>query len=406
MRAVVFAVASLPEGGATSVRLRLLANMIAEANIDVEIGLLNPTNKSLINGSDAIKGRVGKVYYEYLNGRAVRPTGVLDAFVDTIRGIYGAIRILLRKDRDRPDFVILYTPNFWKFCLLLFFARLWSVPLFMEACEIRSYSTDTVNGTWRQRLSNSADGLMERVAPNMMKGIFPISTQIRDFYLSLGAPAEKILLIPALVDVAEYSVEAKESVDHLIGKTYLFNSGKFLEKDGVPYIIDAFDQLAEHDPDVLLVFSGDVPEAQKQRALDNMSERNRDRVVFTGFLSREELIWCYQHAAALLCCRSNSVYANFGFPTKLGEYLASGAPVIATAVGDVPLYLKHRDSALLANSEDSASIKANMEYVLQNRERAREIGRRGQQVAWAAFDYRSNTKDMVSFIKRELSIEV
>lgn len=57
-----------------------------------------------------------------------------------------------------------------------------------------------------------------------------------------------------------------------------------------------------------------------------------------------------KNAEALVLDRPNSLQAQYGFPTKLGEYLLTGNPVVVTKVGDIPLYLKDGVSALL--SED------------------------------------------------------
>ncbi len=43
----------------------------------------------------------------------------------------------------------------------------------------------------------------------------------------------------------------------------------------------------------------------------------------------------------LVVNRQPDAYAHYGFPTKLTEYLASGAPVISTAATDIPKYLEH-----------------------------------------------------------------
>ena len=49
--------------------------------------------------------------------------------------------------------------------------------------------------------------------------------------------------------------------------------------------------------------------------------------------------------------RPDSRQARGGFPTKLGEYLATGKPVCVTKVGEITVYLEDNVSAFLAEPE-------------------------------------------------------
>ncbi len=123
------------------------------------------------------------------------------------------------------------------------------------------------------------------------------------------------------------------------------------------------------------------------------------RALFTGMLSRAELIWAYQHAIGLLCCRTNSPYANFGFPTKLAEYLATGTSVIATRVGDTGYYLQHEQSALLAEPENVQSIASCMSYVVEHPDLMKSIGLHGQRVAQEQFHFERYAQSLAEFIR-------
>ena len=54
--------------------------------------------------------------------------------------------------------------------------------------------------------------------------------------------------------------------------------------------------------------------------------------------------------------RPNSIQAQCGFPTKLGEYLLTGNPVVVTKVGDIPLFLEDGVSALLAEKRNAENL--------------------------------------------------
>ena len=155
-------------------------------------------------------------------------------------------------------------------------------------------------------------------------------------------------------------------------------------------------------PDIQLVFTGHTtPEVMVEiRAF--AGENSQDWIIFTGHLSRDELIWCYKNAIGLLSCRSNSDYANLGFPTKLAEYLAAGTPVVATTVGDVSEYLCDGKTAYLAESENISSIEQAIIRLVSDPILAAEIGKAGAKVARDYFDYQAHVDMVADFIHQRV----
>ena len=92
-------------------------------------------------------------------------------------------------------------------------------------------------------------------------------------------------------------------------------------------------------------------------------------------------------------------YAHAGFPFKLGEYLASGRPVIASRVSDVDRFLADRSNAVLVRPGDSGELAEAIEYLLDNPEAASSIGQRGREVAVSLFDYKSQGQALLSFLR-------
>jgi glycosyltransferase involved in cell wall biosynthesis len=84
--------------------------------------------------------------------------------------------------------------------------------------------------------------------------------------------------------------------------------------------------------------------------------------------------------------RDATTYASAGFPFKLGEYLATGKPVIASRIDDVDKYLEDRRSAVLIEPGSVEAIAEAMRYILRRPDAARAIGREGREVARNAFE--------------------
>ena len=106
-------------------------------------------------------------------------------------------------------------------------------------------------------------------------------------------------------------------------------------------------------------------------------------------------------SADILCMtRINSPFANAGFPFKLGEYLATGNPVIATDVSDIGLYLEDKKNVVLAQPSSSESLIEAIRYLISEPEKRKAIGLMGLKKCEETFNPEINGKKLSSFITK------
>ncbi|MHB8389115.1 MAG: glycosyltransferase [Acidobacteriaceae bacterium] len=399
LRCSILGVGDFPEGGAGSQRLYLLARILREGLGDVSLWILHPTAKAPIPENNSVVGEWSGIPFVYLSGATVRPVGSLSLILDTLRGIYHSTRLIARRGRERPDVLVVYTPGLLEFIVPMVVARLARIPIIVEACEVLSASTDIAGAGFLRRVGNSGQSFIEKLTPVMASGLLVISRRIRQYYEQLGLPGDRAYLLPVLIDIERYEKGSDTVVADLIGVKFFLNSGSFNEKDGLVHLVQAMARIHQEHPDVKLVFTGTASGPTQDRILASAGSGGKDWIVFTGLLTRDQLIWCYKNAAGLLCCRSNSDYANYGFPTKLAEYLASGRPVVATSVGDVKDYLTDEITAFLAEPENIESIAMAIRRLLRDPVHATDVGIRGTEVARRYFDYRNHVAGVSTFIR-------
>jgi len=101
----------------------------------------------------------------------------------------------------------------------------------------------------------------------------------------------------------------------------------------------------------------------------------------------------------LVLPRPASRQATGGFPTKLGEYLATARPVITTAVGDIPRYLADRDTCLMVAPNDVADLAGALVAVASDYAEAQAIGARGRALVEHSFAAFVQAPTVVSFIE-------
>ena len=105
------------------------------------------------------------------------------------------------------------------------------------------------------------------------------------------------------------------------------------------------------------------------------------------------------NAEVLALDRPDNLQAKYGFPTKLGEYLLTKNPVVVTAVGDIPKFLKDGVSALIAKPSDAEDFSSKLIWALTHKDEAARIGRAGCSVAMENFNSFTEAQKIVKFLK-------
>lgn len=227
------------------------------------------------------------------------------------------------------------------------------------------------------------------------KGMFVISTALREAYINAGA--RNVTIVNMTVDANRFKgLKKAEGVEPYIAYCGTASNNK----DGVDDLIKAFAIVHKEFPDIKLCIIGRAP--TKQDASGNrelVSALGLDEsVLFKGVVPASEMPQLLKDASIVALARPDSLQAQCGFPTKLGEYLLSENPVVVTKVGDIPLFLEDGKTALLAEQKNPEDFASHILWALRNPEEAAAIGRAGREVAMREFNYLTEVKKIVSTI--------
>lgn len=231
-----------------------------------------------------------------------------------------------------------------------------------------------------------------------VNGMFVISTALKDYYASLGLSKDKIEIVNMTVDSNRFVGLTKQPSEKYIAYCGTASNNK----DGVDELIKSFAIVHKVFPDVKLYIIGKTPDKDdvsgNLNLIDNLGIK--ESVVFTGIVSAAEMPQILKNAAVLALDRPDSLQAQCGFPTKLGEYLLTENPVVVTKVGDIPLFLKDGKTAILAEERNPHDFSSKLIWALQHPEEASKIGKAGALVAMREFNYLNETKKIVDVIKK------
>lgn len=218
-----------------------------------------------------------------------------------------------------------------------------------------------------------------------LDGLFVISNSLKHYYIERGIPKERIHVINMFVDTNRFSGLEKTSVEKYIG----YCGAVSYDKDGVDCLIKAFAIFHRSHPDYKLriIGKGIAPNVIPDLKDLALSLGVLDSVVFTGPIPPEQMPQQLFDASILALARPDSVQAQNGFPTKLGEYLATGNPVVVTSVGEIPLFLKDGENAFLSKPGNPEDFASRLNWVADNYEEAVQVGLRGKDLSEDAFNY-------------------
>lgn len=231
-----------------------------------------------------------------------------------------------------------------------------------------------------------------------LSGLFVISNPLKHYFQQYGIPSSKIHIINMTVDPSRFlKIHKTNCKDRYIAYCGTASNNK----DGVDELIKAFAIVAQRISDVKLYIIGKTP--SKKQKFGNMelvkSLSLKDKVVFTGIVKAVDMPQLLKNAEVLALDRPDNLQATYGFPTKLGEYLLTKNPVIITAVGDIPEFLKDGVSALIAKPSDAEDFSSKLIWALTHKDEAARIGREGCSVAMEHFNSFTEAQKIIKIFK-------
>lgn len=234
-------------------------------------------------------------------------------------------------------------------------------------------------------------------ACKQLDGLFVITTALKSYFESKGIPPERISIINITVDNKRFDCLTKTpGAENYIA--YCGNASN--NKDGVDELIKAFFLVRKKHGDIKLYIIGKAPskvdESGNIKLIQSLGLK--ENVVFTGMVKADKMPQLLKDAMILALDRPDSLQAQNGFPTKLGEYLMTENPVVATKVGDIPNFLKDGESALLAEQRNPEDFASKLCWALEHPVESSIIGKKGKEVAMKEFNYLIESKKIVDAI--------
>ena len=145
-------------------------------------------------------------------------------------------------------------------------------------------------------------------------------------------------------------------------KNYILSVSSLNKNKNICSLIEAFEKISKKNSNIKLVLVGNKGNAK------NLITNNQN-IVFTGFISDEELAALY--SKALLYC-SPSLSEGFGIPNIEAQML--GIPVLCS---NIPVYKEICLNSAEFCETSSESIAQKLDFLINNKERLQELSEAG-----------------------------
>ncbi|HVG42628.1 MAG TPA: glycosyltransferase [Chitinophagaceae bacterium] len=395
----------IPFGGAHSVHVSLLIKGLRKNGVNAFLIIPYGRKREALSASTKKHGHYdGIPFYIVRKSRKIKK---LFSFIQKTISVFSTAFLIYKQNRKKNvDGIILGNPDIIRDFPVILTCIICKIPMYLWYVE--KFSLDEDYYGIAGFFNKSSQELSEKLLPKYSSGVIVISSCLKKHYLNY-LPENKTLINPILVSADMHKIindennsgtngELKRSPE---GKRLLVYSGSFAEKDGVHYLIDAFSQLVQKHPNTLFIMTG---KNENELLMDRVKMHIKqlqleDKIQLLGFVSSQELFSYNYMADILFVCRTNSSFANHGFPWKLGEYCMTGKPIIATRVSDIDYYFEDNESLFIVEPNNSKAIAEKIDYIFDNYEQALIVAKNGRETAIKCFDYITKTNELKQFIQ-------
>ena len=367
-----------PTGTASANRIRLIGKCLVSKGIPFHVWHIGPSS---FKENFQKFGKVDGLTYKYLSPSVRRPKPfTLRAFYYLWGCMILSFRLLCNRSKS---IVYVYYQGDIINLLALWICRLLNIPSVQEACE---WWPGTARGTHFKKW------MYRKIMFRWSKGAITISHEIRNRIQNLSSKNYRLCLVPVLIDPSENILKHEcFRKNNAVIHEFLWCGMVDGYKRDVLFLIDALAALRSGArQNTLLHIVGPCSKRAKAEVLSYASSKNLldGQIRIAGFVTDSEL-WAFcRKAAALLMPLWDDDRSKTRFPTKLGQYVAAGRPIITAKVGEIKHYLTDK-SALFYLPGDAGSLAQCLERLIENPDIGKVAVAHANQDVLPKLDYRS-----------------
>lgn len=268
---------------------------------------------------------------------------------------------------------LLYTFRWWRRHKLIFYSRdpysislLLTLRPFIAGCLI--YEAHVFHGGSRLLL------WLFRNLDNLVV----VTHELKRLYVEAGIPSAKVIVAPDGVDLMQFDIPQDQISCRLqLGlpqdRAIIGYIGRFqtmgMEK-GIPGLVEAMSLLSSSvlGDSILICVGGPMDLVPLYIDLARERGLNASRIRFVDRVQHHDVpYWIKSFNVAVMPFPTNEHYSYFMSPLKLFEYMAVGAPIVASDLPSLREILHHNENAWLITPDDPQALADGIATLLHDR---------------------------------------
>lgn len=176
-------------------------------------------------------------------------------------------------------------------------------------------------------------------------------------------------------------------------------------KENLLNFFNVLGELKKNNVNFTLNLCGYIENQHRDLLLDKTAKdlNIKEHIHFYGNLNALELSTFLNQQQLLVIPRGYTLQNNYGFSTKLSDYLDHGKPVLVTDVSDNNLYIKDGVNGFIVPTDDNKKMYDKLSYIINNYDSFYEtIQENANETSKLSFYYRNFHDVLTSFLFKSI----
>ncbi len=380
-RITILTAGDFPYGGAPESFVRQMA--LGLKHQDVEVNIIRYWGARYSNQNDTNINCSNYLFKKQPKSNLLKIADLL------LKIIYSPVFFAKEKHRKKTDALLIYGFDKVLFLLpVLILGVIFRIKCFRIITDYKV--SDFAPKSWTNKPRILLTRIQSKYIDRYYDGIIVLSSFLFEYYFRSGVSKNKIILIKHFIDLDCPSHSSKKT------KNRIGFCGNPAIKNGIIDLVRAFNIVKKKHPQAELLIIGKVSDGVLNEI--NLNTAKSTNINFTGLLHSEDVKLALASCNVLINPRPGSIWAEAGFPTKIGEYFSTKTPVVTTKVGDLLTCFQNKKEVVLAEPDNPESLSQAIIFLFENPVKAKEIGMNGYSWAKEHLDFKQNAYKLKHFI--------